>query len=120
LDRQTIVVDHAKWALSKDRRLAVAITPGSEAEIWKTDEPWDSRQKLPLPFSDIIISPESQFVAGSTPEGDVYVWRAQDKLTSQHQAAVTGVPRSRSLLSRAGLSSDATESSVAKVTALQL
>jgi WD40 repeat protein len=104
---QTEDVEQPEWVLSKDRRLAVAITRRSKAEIWKTDEPWSSRQELPFPFDDVIISPKSQFVAGRSSEGNVYVWRSQDKLTSKHQPAVTGLPKGKPLDNPwAGFSSD--------------
>jgi WD40 repeat protein len=111
LDLQTEDVDPDRWILARDRQLAVGLTSKVKADVWRTDTPWSSRVELAIPFTDVIISPRSNFLAGRTGEGNVYVWRSRDRLTKEARPAVTGLvegraPRNASRPAWAGFSDD--------------
>jgi WD40 repeat protein len=106
---RTMDVDSPDWVVARDRRLAVALTRSStanvKAKVWRMDQPW-RLEGLAIPFMDIISSPHSTFLAGRTHEGNVYVWRSQDQLTRETRPVVTGLPQSRPWPPWAGFSDD--------------
>ncbi|MHB8067733.1 MAG: WD40 repeat domain-containing protein, partial [Desulfobaccales bacterium] len=87
----TADVKYTNWLFSRDKLLAVAWTPNKTAVMWHTDKPWRSREEVPISFVDLIISPRSGFIAGKTPEGNVYVWRSSSRLTREARPAITGL-----------------------------
>jgi hypothetical protein len=103
LEQEVIEIPEADWILSKDRRAAVSRDREGKPTVWRTDQPWDSRIRIDIKLEAVAISPRSDFLAGLTPDGKVYVWRSDEPLARDARPAASVTLRadsSRELSSR--------------------
>ncbi|MBD2055328.1 hypothetical protein H6F88_04690 [Oculatella sp. FACHB-28] len=87
----------SEWLISQDRQLAISFDDEeNELLVWQLNLPWSSHEEFQLPFDfeDVVISPKANFLAGITGEGNVYIWKPEQKLTQASQPILTGLSKS--------------------------
>ncbi len=92
IERESTRLRHADWIVSRNHRAAISFTENGRSILWQCDQPWGDRTEIEKSFMDIIISPQASYLAGITQDGQIYVWRAADKLTGDAKPILQILP----------------------------
>lgn len=85
---QTLALSH-EWVMSRDHQLVVF--QGENSAIWPVERAFDQRVQLPNKIFDPVISPNSNYIAGHTGDGDVYVYRRDQDYSNPVKPVLKGL-----------------------------